>query len=207
VAQNKRIRVLIVDDEDIIRLGLRLALKNIPGIQVIGEAAGGRDGIRQVLELAPDVVLMDIGMPDIDGIETTRQIKSALPNTKIVVLTSHENGEDIFAAFAVGADAYCLKEIATEQLVYAIHNIIDGIAWLDPKIAACVLKACSPGQAAEAASHRLSSLEFEVLSSIVEGNSVDQMLEQLKISNLTLMKLMPQIMRKLAVSEYGIYAE
>jgi len=207
VEQPKSISIIIIDDDDTIRLGLKLVLQKTPGMSVVGEAEDGQSGLSKVLELAPDVVLMDIGMPDMDGVEATREIKSKLPNTKIMMLTSHENGEDIFAAFAAGADAYCIKDIPSKQLTYAIANIAEGIAWLDPRIAACVLKACRVDQPESVKRSRLQPLEFELLSLIVEGRNVEEILDQLKISRVTMMNLMPQITSKLAISLPGIHTE
>ena len=205
--QHKPTTIVVVDDEQIIRYGLRLALKNAPNLEVVGEAKDGLSGIQAVLEHEPDVVLMDIGMPIMDGIEATKQIKSKLAPTKVVMLTSHGTGEDVFAAFSAGADAYCLKDISSKNLIYAITNIVEGIAWLDPEIAACVLIACKADQSGPESSRKLSALEFEVLSSIVEGHDAEAILERLKINQATLVKMMPQIMKKLAISEHGIYAE
>src|SRR5579872_1775923 len=129
------ISILIAEDHEITRVGLKLTLEQSPDFQIIGEAADGRQAVAKVIELKPDVVLMDIGLPVTDGIEATQQIKSQMPEIRVIMLTSHDNDQDIFAALSGGADGYCLKEISSQQLAMAIRTVAGGAAWLDPGVA------------------------------------------------------------------------
>ena len=205
------INVLIVEDHEITRVGLKLTLGQIQGISVIGEAEDGRSAVQQVVELQPQVVLMDIGLPMIDGIEATSQIKAQAPSTRIIMLTSHDNDRDIFAALGAGADGYCLKEVSSNQLALAIKTVADGAAWLDPGIASRVLRASAmsaPAQTPEqlaskqqAGNARLSQREIEVLNLVVEGLSNQEIAEKLFLSVETIKTHMRHIMEKLAVSD------
>jgi two-component system, NarL family, response regulator LiaR len=205
------IKVLIVEDHEITRVGLKLTLGQIQGISVVGEAEDGRSAVQRVIDLQPQVVLMDIGLPMIDGIEATSQIKAQAPSTRIIMLTSHDNDRDIFAALGAGADGYCLKEVSSNQLALAIKTVADGAAWLDPGIASRVLRASAmsaPAQTPEqlaskqqAGSARLSQREIEVLNLVVEGLSNQEIAEKLFLSVETIKTHMRHIMEKLAVSD------
>ncbi len=208
------IAVLIVEDHEITRVGLKLTLAQIEGIKIVGEAEDGRAAVEQVLLLHPQVVLMDIGLPLIDGIDATSQIKTEAPQTRIIMLTSHDNDRDIFAALGAGADGYCLKEVSSNQLAMAIRTVADGAAWLDPGIASRVLRASvagtqaaapesasSPGGKTAAHNTKLSQREVEVLNLVVEGLSNQEIAERLFLSVETIKTHMRHIMEKLAVSD------
>src|SRR6516225_4304717 len=136
------INIFIAEDYEITRVGLRLTLGHVKDFKIVGEAVDGQSAVHKVLESQAHVVLMDIGLPVMDGIDATRQIKSLSPETRVIMLTSHDNDRDIFAALGAGADGYCLKEIGSAQLANAIRAVFDGVAWLDAGIARRVLKAC-----------------------------------------------------------------
>lgn len=193
-------------------------LEQAPDIKIVGEASDGKEGVVAVSELKPNVVLMDIGLPAIDGIEATGQIKKNAPNVRVIMLTSHDNDRDVFAALSAGADGYCLKETPTSQLVLAIRAVADGAAWLDPGIASKVLRAsvagAAPGGRADsgtaasgsAGAHgeqksRLSQREIDVLKLVVEGMSNQAIAEKLYVSVETVKTHMRRIMEKLAVSD------
>lgn len=133
------INLLLVDDQDVFRKGLKLGLAGLAGLVVVGEAAGGREALRKTLELMPDVVIMDYEMPDGDGVEATRQIKELAPNTRVLMLSSHEDPARILAALRAGADGYCLKKGAMRGLYLAIRSVAMGALWLDPAIARSVM--------------------------------------------------------------------
>lgn len=135
MSQLETISILVAEDHHITRTGLRLTLQQRPEFRVVGEVADGRSAVSMALDLHPQVVLMDIGLPEIDGIEATWQIKSALPASRVIMLTSHESDEDILAALGVGADGYCYKDVSVEQLAEAIQSVTHGNSWLDPRIA------------------------------------------------------------------------
>jgi DNA-binding NarL/FixJ family response regulator len=201
------IRLLIVDDHEIVRFGLHTVFDNSNGLEVVGEAGDGIAAISRCVEFAPDVVLMDIRMPVMDGIEATREIKSKLPNTRVLMLTSNDNQEDMFAALAAGADGYCLKNTPGNLLIMAIETIYSGSTWLDPKIAHYVMKAAlSPpppnGQPdSKKSAFGLSPREIEVLALLVDGCDNAEIATRLVISHETVKTHMRHIMEKLRVSD------
>ena len=134
------IRVLIVDDHTIVRKGIRALLAEIAGIEVVGEADNGQEAVTQAETLHPDVILMDLAMPKMDGIEATRQIKASQPDSRILVMTSFAADDKVFPAIKAGALGYLLKESAPEDLVQAIHQIHRGESSLHPTIARKVLQ-------------------------------------------------------------------
>lgn len=140
-----KISVVLVEDHDLSRIGLCAALKQYEDIEIIDNAANGNDGLQKIKTNQPDVALVDIGLPDIDGIEVTQQLKQYQkenPNfsTKILMLTMHDSEDSVMAAFAAGADSYSLKDVSMDNLVQAIRNTNEGHAWIDPAIARIVLK-------------------------------------------------------------------
>ena len=139
------INVVLIEDHDLSRIGLCAALKQYEGIEIIDNAANGKDGLQKIKTHQPDVALIDIGLPDIDGIEVTQKLKeyqSENPDfqTKILMLTMHDSEDSVMAAFAAGADSYSLKDVSMDNLVQAIRNTHEGNAWIDPAIARIVLK-------------------------------------------------------------------
>jgi DNA-binding NarL/FixJ family response regulator len=204
----RKIRVLVADDQEIVRVGLVALLSLMPSIEVVGYAANGQQAYRQCKTLRPDVVLMDLMMPVMDGIEATALIRNELPSTRVIMVTSHERDEDVFGALAAGADGYCLKTISADQLRTAISTIADGGAWLDAAIAERVLKASSRQQTDAAkvlvknsSPNTLSEREMDVLKLLVEGLSNKQMAERVFVSTETIKSHMRHIMEKLAVSD------
>ena len=140
-----KISVVLIEDHDLSRIGLCAALKQYPDIYIVANAANGNDGLKEVKTHQPDVALVDIGLPDIDGIEVTQKLKehqATSPdfNTKILMLTMHNSEDSVMAAFAAGADSYSLKDVSMDNLVQAIRNTHEGNAWIDPAIARIVLK-------------------------------------------------------------------
>lgn len=206
------ISVFIAEDHEITRVGLRLTLEQISGFRVIGEANDGRLAVENVINLKPDVVLMDIGLPTMDGIEATRQVKEQAPDTRVIMLTSHDSDRDVFAALAAGADGYCLKEVSGPQLAMAIRCVADGAAWLDPGVASRVLKACAVGggvnqaptdivQKISGSQQTLSQRELDVLKLVVDGLSNQEIADRLVVSVETVKTHMRHIMEKMAVSD------
>lgn len=134
------IKVLLVEDHTLTRMGLKTALKRTSDIDVVGEAANGEESVSAVDKLSPDVILMDVGMPVMDGIQATREILARSPSAKVIMLTQHDNDRDILASLAAGASGYCLKDVAPERLYTAIRSVNAGDAWLDASIASRVLR-------------------------------------------------------------------
>lgn len=209
MSEQSPITILIAEDHEITRVGLRLTLEQVSDFQVVGEAEDGRSAVAKVLQLQPQVVLMDIGLPIIDGIEATQQIKAQAPGVHVIMLTSHDNDRDIFAALSGGADGYCLKEISSNQLTMAVRTVADGAAWLDPGVANRVLRSCTaPAPAVNNADARtgsgnppLSQREIDVLRLVVEGMSNQEIAGKLVLSVETIKTHMRHIMEKLAVTD------
>jgi DNA-binding NarL/FixJ family response regulator len=202
------IRLIIVDDHELVRHGLRAAIGRSNEIEIVAEAFDGIASIAKSLEFKPDVVLMDIRMPKKDGIESTKEIKDKLPNTRVLMFTSNDSKEDIFAALAAGADGYCLKDTNAKELILAIQTVHAGATWLDPQIAQLVLRAVSsPATSSpsftilETQTFDLSPREIEILRLLVEGLSNSEMAERLVISPQTVKTHMKHVMEKLQVSD------
>lgn len=212
-ADTPTIDIFIAEDHEITRVGLKLTLEHVPGFRVVGEAEDGRGTVKRVVELKPHVVLMDIGLPLMDGIDATCRIKEEAPGTRVIMLTSHDNDRDIFAALGAGADGYCLKEVSGSQLTMAIRAVADGVAWLDPGVASRVLRAVAtvtptaPGSEDSATkpstpgASPLSQRELDVLRLVVEGLSNQEIADRLILSVETVKTHMRHIMEKLAVSD------
>jgi two-component system, NarL family, response regulator LiaR len=207
-AEAQTINIFIAEDHEITRVGLRLTLEHVPGFCVVGEASDGKMTVKKVSELKPHVVLMDIGLPLMDGIDATTKLKQEVPGTRIIMLTSHDNDRDIFAALGAGADGYCLKEVSGTQLVMAIRAVADGVAWLAPGVASRVLRACATVSPTSDSSAKISAMasplsqrELEVLKLVVEGLSNQEIADKLILSVETVKTHMRHIMEKLAVSD------
>ena len=198
----KLITVIIVDDHEITRLGLQATLHNFGGFHVLAEAENGSHAAALVEQFKPDVVLMDIAMPVVDGIQASRLIKSANPDVKILMFTSHDDDIDVFAALSAGADGYCLKDNSTGAVAQAIQAICQGGVWLDSRIAKKVLQAerTEPVSTLEP-KFNLSVRELDVLAALVEGASNQQIAAKLIISSETVKTHMRHIMEKLMVSD------
>ncbi len=140
---NHKITVFIVEDNEMTRLAIKGVVSKVPDFSVVGEAADGESAVKSVLEKQPQVVLVDIGLPVLDGIEATKRIKRDAPGIKALMLTAHDTDADIFASFDAGADGYIIKEGFSQKLELAIRSVSDGVAWLDPRIAQRVLKAAT----------------------------------------------------------------
>lgn len=146
-----KISVVLIEDHDLSRIGLCAALKQYEDVEVIDNAANGKDGLKKIQTHQPDVALIDIGLPDIDGIEVTQELKHYQTDnpdfkTKILMLTMHDSEDSVIAAFAAGADSYSLKDVSMENLVQAIRNTHEGNAWIDPAIARIVLQQARSSQ-------------------------------------------------------------
>ena len=195
-----KIKILLADDHTILRAGLKMMLNAQPDMEVVGEAQDGRQAIAETQRLHPDIVLMDITMPDMNGIEATRQIKKLIPEAKVLVLTMHENDEYVFQALRAGASGYMLKEAADTELISALHVISSGQFYLSP-IAQSVmvgdyLQRVRAGEERDSYSS-LTEREREILKLVAEGYTNNQIAERLVISPKTVDTHRTHIMDKL----------
>ena len=206
------IKVLLVEDHTMTRMGLSLVIERAEGVELIAEAEDGLLGVELASKLEPNVILMDIGLPNIDGIEATRRIKDMGLDCKILIFTSRDNDDDVFACFKAGADGYIMKGSSPEQTISAIKAVNDGTAWLDPAIAKMVLsslhkKSNMPTSSGEInykagkTAYGLTEREMEVLSLIVEGLSNPQIAERLVITRATAKAHVHSILQKLCVDD------
>ncbi len=201
-----KIKLLLVEDHHITRTGLRLALEQENKFEILAEAADGASAVKMALELEPDVILMDIGLPEMNGIDASRAIKAKLPNCRIIMVTSHEMEADIVSALAAKCDGYCLKDIDCQQLSRAIFSVHNGAIWLDPSIAKRMIKVYVDQPAARSnpgggVGGVLSERELEVLSCVVDGLTNQEIATKLIVSPETIKTHMRHIMEKLSVSD------
>jgi NarL family two-component system response regulator LiaR len=195
------ISILIVDDHEVVRNGIRAYLETLPKFNVVGEAASGEEAIKMAGELIPDVVLMDLVMPGMDGIETTREVKKISPRTQIVVLTSYHEDEQIFPALKAGAISYVLKDMKMDKLAEAIQSALHGEVTLHPLVAARVLRNLRGESSDESFYAELTERELEVLKFIANGLSNSQIAEQLVISTNTVKGHVSNILSKLHLAD------
>ena len=195
------ISILIVDDHEVVRNGIRAYLETLPKFNVLGEAASGEEAIKMAGELIPDVVLMDLVMPGMDGIETTREVKKISPRTQIVVLTSYHEDEQIFPALKAGAISYVLKDMKMDKLAEAIQSAIHGEVTLHPLVATRVLRNLRGESSDESFYAELTDRELEVLKFIANGLSNSQIADQLVISTNTVKGHVSNILSKLHLAD------
>lgn len=197
------VRLLIVEDDPVMRLGLSELFEDSLQFAIVGQVTDGYAAVELALQLQPNIIIMDIGLPKLDGIAATQQIKAALPEMRVVMLTSHKAEQEMIAALASGADAYCVKGTSLEQLLLAIACAQEGATYLDPQIARQIvdsLKPASPQQNQQNIG-QLSNRELEVLKLLVEGKSNPEIAETLYISLSTAKAHVRSIMHKLAVDD------
>lgn len=192
------IRVLLVDDHAILRAGVRVLLSAYPDLQVVGEASNGAEALVRTNELKPDVIVMDIAMPDVNGLVATRQILEAYPTTKIVILTQYDNKEYVLALIKLGVSGYVLKQAVDTDLVLAIRTVMQGESFLYPPIAKTVLEAyLQKPSMEEVALDLLTDREREVLVLIAQGKSSREIGGVLHISPNTVDVHRTRLMKKL----------
>ncbi len=195
------VRILIIEDDPMMQLGLIQALEDYPEFSIIGQASDGYTGVELALALKPDVIVMDIGLPRLDGIAATQQIRAKLPDVRVVILTSHTAETEIIAALSSGADAYCVKGAEVERLVTAIGAACEGAVYLDPQIARRVIEHLKPPSTTTATLGQLSARELDVLKLVVEGYSNPEIANSLYLSPNTVKTHIRGIMNKLAVDD------
>ena len=203
------INTLLVEDHELYRMGLSMLLDKAEGITLVAESADGLDGIKKARELSPDVILMDIGLPNIDGIEATQRIKDFNPDVKILIFTSRDSENDVFEAFKAGADGYIMKGATPEQTISAIKSVYEGVGWIDPSIAKMVFSnlqkpsanvVTEPEPKKSNNSYGLTERELDVLELMVEGLSNPQIADKLVITRATAKAHVHSILQKLCVT-------
>jgi DNA-binding NarL/FixJ family response regulator len=192
--------VLIVDDDKLMRAGLRAVLSSDEGIEVVGEAGDGRAAIDSASRLAPDVVLMDVRMPEMDGITATREVLEAAPESRVVIVTTFEEDDYVFGGLAAGASGFLLKRTGPEELIAAIHTVAGGEALLSPSVTRRVIErmAREPGvEPQEARLEELTDREREVLELIAAGLTNAEIAERLVIEESTVKTHVKRVLMKL----------
>jgi DNA-binding NarL/FixJ family response regulator len=196
---------LLVDDDDLMRAGLRSVLSSDETIEVVGEAGDGRAAIQRVHELSPDVVLMDIRMPNLDGISATREILATRPEAKIVILTTFEEDDYIFGALSAGASGFLLKRTSPEQLIGALHAVAAGDSLLSPSVTRRVIERMARQPAPDtSSSERLDELtprERDVLELLARGLSNNEIAADLVIEESTVKTHVKRILMKLRLRD------
>ena len=202
MAKNNLVSILIVDDHEVVRNGIRSYLETIKDFDVVGEAESGEKAVKMVSELIPDIVLLDLIMPGMDGVETTRQIKKISPRTQVVVLTSYHEDVHIFPALKAGAISYILKDMKMEKLVDALQRAVRHEVTLHPLVAERVLQNIRGDDSEEPALFtELTERELDVLRLIAKGMTNSQIAETLVISENTVKGHVSNILSKLHLAD------
>ena len=207
--ERKTISVIIIEDFKLTRVGLRCALNSNEDINVVAESDNASDGLDLIRRHNPDVVLMDLGLAGMNGIEATLKVKEINKDIKVIALTSHDREEEVIAALASGAMAYCLKDIDPSKLADVIRDVAEGVCWLDPMIARKVLDAFPKQEAlgilrdknSDEGRIPLTEREFEVLKHLVEGKSNTEIAKELIVSVHTAKAHVCSILQKMCVND------
>ncbi len=213
MARNAPIRVLLADDHDVVRQGFRLVLGSQPDIEVVGEASNGREAIERARRLRPDLVLMDVTMPVMGGLEATRRIKAEMPGVCVLMFTSHEEPEYLLEAIEAGAAGYVLKGAPVSRLIGAIRRALGGESPLDQELAARLIRGLSEKKAGDARREEpvaggrpplaepLTRRELEVLGHMAQGRTNPEIARELVIARPTAKTHVERVIRKLGVSD------
>ncbi len=195
-------RILIAEDHNLLRQGLRSLVSSLPDFEVVGEGRDGRETVRQAISLTPDLILMDLSMPGMNGIEATAQIKRRMPGVKVVALTAYKTDEYVREALRAGADGYILKDASYDELVMALRSVIGGKKFLSPDVSGHLVDTYLHGERAEAKTapwDKLTARERSILKLIAEGRTNRAAAEFLNVSPKTVEKHRANLMRKLGL--------
>ncbi len=198
------IRVLLADDHAVVRDGLRALLEAQPDLHVVGDAAEGREAVRLTTELRPDVAVIDLAMPELNGLEATRQIHEHCPSTRIIILSMYSTTEHIYQTLQAGASGYLLKEVAGTEVIEAVRAVHAGHRYLSRKISETVLtdylRRHEPGEA-ESPLARLSPREREIIQLVAEGRTSAEIAARLALSSKTVETYRSRLMTKLGIND------
>lgn len=194
---NETIRILVVDDHVVVRKGLIAVLETEPGFEIVGEAGNGAEANQLACQLLPDVVLMDIIMPVMDGIEATRQIKRTCPVVNILILTSVSSNDKVLPALTAGAIGYLLKDSTPDDLIRAIRRVAAGEGSLDPSVTRLVLAQMNAPAASTSAENELTERELDVLKLMARGFSNAEIAREMVVSNATVHTHVSRVLTKL----------
>ena len=204
-----QIKILLVEDQKLMRIGIKSLFSDYPEMEVIGEAANGKEAIEKAKLVKPNIILMDIGLPDISGIEATKQILETNDNIKVIILTSHVNEVDLNASLSAGATAYIIKDIRTDYLMNVINMVHSGAMWIDPQVVPFIRdknNGAIPSRQLSRSAFRqnhsnLTQREYEVLKLVVDGQSNSEIAKTLTISEHTAKAHVCNIIQKLVVDD------
>lgn len=195
------IQLLVADDHEVVRLGLKTLLEQVPDFVIVGEAGSGREAVAKVGQLHPDVIIMDVRMPDGSGIEACRAIRAEHPQTKVIMLTSYSDSEAVMGSVLAGADGYLLKQVGSRELVDAIRTVASGRSLLDPSVTAKVLAQLRElAEARTGAMETLTPQERKVLRLLAEGKTNKEISEELFLTEKTVRNYVSNILAKLNLS-------
>lgn len=199
MSKSRKIKLLLADDHALVREGIRSSLVRYGSIRVVGEAANGKDAVNKTIELAPDVVLMDVNMPELSGLDATPMIRKQCPATRVIALTVHDNKEYVSRMLRRGASGYVLKDTSPEELVRAIEAVARGEAYFSPQISRIILQDYVHSEPLESRpdANGLSGREREVLHSIARGHTSKEIAARLNLSVRTVETYRVRIKRKL----------
>ena len=203
------IKILLVEDQKLMRIGIKSLFNDYPEMEVIGEAINGKEAIEKAKLIKPDIILMDIGLSDISGIDATKQILETNNNIKVIILTSHINEQELNASLVAGANAYIIKDISTEYLMSVIKMVKEGAMWIDPKVVPFIREKNNgiiPSRQISRSTFKqnhsnLTQREYEVLKLVVDGQSNSQIAKSLTISEHTAKAHVCNIIQKLVVDD------
>lgn len=195
-------RVILVDDHALVRSGIRLVLQTLKGIEVVDEARDGRQALTCIEKLRPDVALVDISMPGLNGIETTSQIKNRFPKTRVIMLSMHEGEHYVLQALRAGADGYMLKDASPTELQFALSSVMKGETYLCPRVSnAVVFELLRSENNSMEPLDKLTSRQREILQLIAEGSSTKEMAAELGVSVKTIETHRAQMMVRLKIHD------
>lgn len=209
VVEKKVIKVAIIEDFKLTRVGLRCALNENDDLKVVAEAEDAVEGLKLVEKEKPDVILMDLGLPGMNGIEATVKVKEMTPQVKVIALTSHDREEEVIAALSSGASAYCLKDIDPTKLADVVRDVSTGVCWIDPMVSQMALNSFPkvenigflPGKSQSEGRVPLTEREYEVLKHLVAGKSNTEIAKELIVSVHTAKAHVCSILQKMCVND------